>query len=631
MNGVLSFIWDRATKLCRLVAMSIRPSRQAGREYRNWYALLPLSMLLFLTTQHANAVPKVNLTGPISGQTFIAGSTVAISSTATDTTAPIAYVKYYSDSTFLGYGTVAPSYSINVPNFPAGSHNITAVATNTADVSASSSLVAITVAPILTTISLTQPYNGQAFTAGSALPLSATLANTGGHTYYVEYFWITAQLGYANPVPLRVNTAAPSYSDNIPSLPAGNFSIFAVATDTATGVSIPSAPISINVCVNTCQTNVAGVPLTVPTTRDPLVSPFAETSIWNTPIGSGAVYVPAQLSAYTNSADANINNWGAPMPQIDQDIIVLQPTAPLVTVAKSSVQWKGGDRCVPDTPLTVIQSVPVPSGFLVPNGPGNNSAAFLASDGRTIQQSQPFTLCTSGGEATAYLDFPSVDLYGQGVTGAHGGSKLSAIGGTLRIGELRPGGQPPRHALKIDIDTTNFLHPCSVISDCYRWPAIAADHDATSTYGTASTASPNIPLGMKMGALLAIPQSVDLTTIGLETKPAQMLAWTLQNYGAYIVDSSGLPAFGIAAENGPQGSMLTQFQNDWCFAMQDWVIHATTPTRNQCTSTMSTNPWVRDMQRLVVLLNLVDNNKKETPGGGGAPLQPFAPPLSVPN
>ncbi len=55
------------------------------------------------------------------------------------------------------------------------------------------------------------------------------------------------------------------------------------------------------------------------------------------PIGSGAVYVPANLSA-------NFGN-GAGMPQIDDERIVLKPTAPLTTINYSSVGWDGGNRC----------------------------------------------------------------------------------------------------------------------------------------------------------------------------------------------------------------------------------------------------------------------------------------------
>ena len=374
---------------------------------------------------------------------------------------------------------------------------------------------------------------------------------------------------------------------------------------------VPVAQVAtVKVSTVTVAATVAGVTLVTPTTRDALTWPFSTTSIWNTPIGSNAVYVYAQLPSVPRG-----NAWAA-MPQIDDEIIVTSPTAPSTPVAKSTAGWSGANRCGPiGVTAQALQAVPLPQEFVVPNSGSNNSAAILASDGRTILQSQPFTRCTAGQGATALVSSAPVDLYGPGTTGSHGGSGLSAIGGSLRLGELRPGGQPPRHALKIDVDAAAVLHKCSVKTDCYRWPAITADSYATSGTGYGTLGSTSIPAGMKMGALLAIPTSVDLTKIGFETAPGQMLAWTLQNYGAYIVDSTGGGGFAIEAENGANGSMRTQFAADWGYPMEAWVANNT--------------PWVRDIQRIQVLLALVDNNTAATPGGGGTALQPLAPALAI--
>jgi hypothetical protein len=118
---------------------------------------------------------------------------------------------------------------------------------------------------------------------------------------------------------------------------------------------------------------------------------------------------------------------------------------------------------------------------------------------------------------------------------------------------------------------------------------------------------------MKMGALLAIPSWKDISTLGLETEPGRQLAWTLQNYGAYIVDDTFGPAFALNAESGPDGSVRTQFKDDWEFNFEQRVKDNT--------------PWVRDMQRLIQALYVVDNNSPRNIGGGGEPRQPLAPPL----
>jgi hypothetical protein len=146
---------------------------------------------------------------------------------------------------------------------------------------------------------------------------------------------------------------------------------------------------------------------------------------------------------------------------------------------------------------------------------------------------------------------------------------------------------------------------------------------------------------MKMGALLAIPASTDISSLHLESEPGMMLAWTLQNYGAYIADSSGGPSFYIDADIGPNaafnGSKREEFFNDFCF------IDSTTNPPNQCVHmpfeervndgdgtgpNRTFYPWTRDVQKLVRALYLVDNNGRDSIGGGGTPRQPLAPPLA---
>jgi len=349
----------------------------------------------------------------------------------------------------------------------------------------------------------------------------------------------------------------------------------------------------------------AALPLAAQTAfRDPLVQPFAVDSVWNMPIGSGAQYVAINMSGTPG------NDVWAPMPQIDDDYIVFTPNAPLTAINYSDAAWTGRDRC-PATGGLLVQ-VPIPTSLVVPNTLGNNGAAFLMPDGRTIIQTQPFTRCVAGGPATSVIQFASVDIYGDGRLGGHGGSSLSTVGGTIRIGEFRPGA-PIQHAIKIDVDTPVILARCSTAADCFRWPAFTADAGAPGSYGTQN---PNPVPGMKMGALLAIPASTNLNALGLESVPGQMLAWTLQNYGAYIVDSSGGTGFVISAENGPNGSVRAQFAADFGTPLEQRVN--------------SNTPWSRDMQRLVQALYLVTNNGPTSIGGGGTPLQPLALALQPP-
>lgn len=354
--------------------------------------------------------------------------------------------------------------------------------------------------------------------------------------------------------------------------------------------------------VNQVWSFVAGAVPPPPAKRDPRAQPFASTSIWNTPIGSDAVF------AASNLVDDPGGDVWAPMPSIDGEIIVLHPTAPLTTINYSDAGWSGKNRCGATGGL--LAQVPMPADYVMPNANTNAGAAFLLADGRSILQMQPLARCVAGGPGTALVKFASVDLYGDGRLGGHGGSGLSSIGGSLRIGELRKGGEAPRHALKLNVDAYHELLRCPDAANCFRWPAVTADSYATTRYGVGNI---NQAAGMKMGALLAIPSTVSIASLGFETEPGKMLAWTLQNYGGYIVDDAYGPAFSFSAESGPDGVFGDQFQNDWGFALEQRVRDA--------------SPWVHDMQRIRHVLRVVDNNAADSVGGGGTPLQPLAPAL----
>lgn len=360
-----------------------------------------------------------------------------------------------------------------------------------------------------------------------------------------------------------------------------------------------------------------------PTTRDPKKWPFASTSIWNMPIGSNAQYVPAGIDNTPRD-----DGW-APMPGVDKEMIVMHPEAPALTIAYSSAGWSDTSRCsstgtAPSwTGLPV--TVPVPSSFIVPSDGGNNCASFLMADGHTIVEVQPFTRCAGKSYGTALLRFTEypIDLYGDGAYGSHGGSGLSGVGGSLRVGELQT--EAPRHALKMNVDPEVEFGTCTSAAAscrtsvqnacCYRWPAYAAD-SAMAEYGALN---PTKTKAMKMGSLLAIPASTNILALGLETEPGRMLAWTLQNYGTYIVDSTGGAALDFSAENGPDGSFDASFQAKWGYPFEGRVHDGDGNASNAA--------FVRDVRRVVAALYVVANNGPTSIGGGGTPRQPLAPAL----
>jgi hypothetical protein len=337
--------------------------------------------------------------------------------------------------------------------------------------------------------------------------------------------------------------------------------------------------------------------------RDPLEQPFATDSIWNMPIGSGATYVAADIVLPTSNALLG-----------DDDIIVLTPTAPSTPLYRNKADWNPNVSRCPWDAGALIYDVPLPTSFVVGDTPTsstpNNGLAALLADGRTIKQTQPFARCTAGAPGTSDAVSPDVDLYGPGIPGAHGGSGLSAIGGTLRVGELRPNGGHVHHVLKMELFAHQNYYDDGNHADCYRWPATDCDgywNDSTSSleYG-----GKNPSLGP--GSLLAIPPTTSIASLGLTTGAAQELAWTLQNYGAYLVDDTAWSSVSICTESGPAGSFQTQFQSDWG-----------TPFTTNGTS----SAFAKDMLVIYAHLSVIGDNAPTTIGGGGTPLQPLAAPL----
>jgi hypothetical protein len=337
--------------------------------------------------------------------------------------------------------------------------------------------------------------------------------------------------------------------------------------------------------------------------RDPFKWPFSQTSIWNMPIGSDAVYVHAHIE---KAMEAGMT--------IDEDYIVMTPQEEAMGIYENNAGWdRTKDRCTVDGPLLFY--APIPKKFIVSKETWdgltpNAGLAVLMPDKHTIRQTQPFAHCSENQAGTSKYIFPDVDIYGEGISGAHGGSGLSAIGGTLRLGELTPESGPIRHAMKINVFGRKNLY-YDAITYGFRWPATSSDNYAADNYYKDRT-NPVVE-ACRMGALLALPARMNLDSLNFETKPARILAEAFKNYGAYIVDDTAWDVYAICVEWSPDGRFDDEFKKNWGFSMK--------------TSSKDT-PWARDMDRIFLNLYVVNNNSSASIGGGGTPLQALAPALN---
>ena len=158
------------------------------------------------------------------------------------------------------------------------------------------------------------------------------------------------------------------------------------------------------------------------------------------------------------------------------------------------------------------------------NQDNNNAMALLMPDNVTLVQMQPAYRCegfpspllarwgnlTDGGPQRFAN---TTSIFGDGTGGAHGGSGLSSVGGSIRLGELLPGAPPIPHTLKIELANwwyygSTQLNPKTANNGGrtqYVWPATGSNEGFNN--GTSGSYTGQ-NLGVVPGALLAIPANI---------------------------------------------------------------------------------------------------------------------------
>jgi len=324
-------------------------------------------------------------------------------------------------------------------------------------------------------------------------------------------------------------------------------------------------------------------------TRNAWLWPFAATSIWNMPIGSGAVLQKANFKeAYCISID-------------DEYLVKVPAGSPTVDVYAPSgwqTRWPGNRK---------LGTMQVPADFYLADArqgsTPNNCAAFLMPDGRTIRQLEPCCrLETGNARIVGYLHDEDQDIYGEGIKGTHYGSGLSAIGGSIRKGELTSN-EPIRHALKLNIWCNKYAYYDHGTRQGYIWPADRNDSYAASGNNAYGGTNPNL----RMGTLLTIPQNMTAEDLGITTEVGKKLFYALQNYGCYVADDSAWDCYAFSAEDGVRDEVQAKYG-----------INLNSNRNNN-------DAYYHDSMKLIQNLYIVTNNSPTSIGGGGTPCKPLAP------
>jgi hypothetical protein len=129
-----------------------------------------------------NQLPTVSITSPANGATFTAPANITINATAADSDGTVSKVDFYEDGALIGTDTTSP-YSVTWSNAPAGSHSLTAVATDNLGATRTSTAVGITVnATGTTTVSFQDGVSGYTGTRDTKIKSDAATTNYGTNT-----------------------------------------------------------------------------------------------------------------------------------------------------------------------------------------------------------------------------------------------------------------------------------------------------------------------------------------------------------------------------------------------------------------------------------------------------------------
>lgn len=352
-----------------------------------------------------------------------------------------------------------------------------------------------------------------------------------------------------------------------------------------------------------------------PPCRDRFLAPFTPTSIWNHPIGSSAHYIPAGI--YSGSPSSRTS----PPVCFHNDLeyaVLATPSTPNLTWMDTSGDFPGSCSTI----AKPVSTLPFPPTFTTSCDPNNAGAAVLLPDNRTLVQLQPLyrhnlTHFVAWYHTGAPIPFPwEMDILGDGALGAHGGSGLSAIGGSIRSGELSATTPPITHALKLELWAHAFYFANWTTMDpksAYTWPATGSDSYTFNTQGAGYNGTNPY---LKPGALLAVPPATSATLAPtLTTTPAAKILHALTFYGAYIVDDTGSRAGGGAF--CAQDTVNAEVEAEYGYSIA--ISKPLTPTQG--------GDFYKDLVAIYQALSVVVNNGPESVGGGGVPLAPMAPPI----
>ena len=323
---------------------------------------------------------------------------------------------------------------------------------------------------------------------------------------------------------------------------------------------------------------------------------FSTSSPWNTPIASGATTsVVAGLAAL----DGGLTSWSGG----SVAIYYAQPTDPLVPILYNANTWsniaagtwlQSGNSAaveqqilasssttdpIPGNPYSTQtagltwNSTPsglpasydawnqlpgqtlyayVPAGALPPANSSDGETVIIQPNGMALELYCPVVLSSGAWVSEMYSETNALSGLGVGEENGRRASMIESYAGVVRDIDVTSG--TIDHALAIVV-------PPSLLAQAFTGPALAFDSNSSDYSGT-----------LPMGAQLALPSSLNLSSLDLQTSFGLELAKAAQTYGMYVVDRGG-SGVSVLTQNNPTTPALA----NWSSAEQqdlNAIIHA---------------------------------------------------------
>jgi T5SS/PEP-CTERM-associated repeat protein len=315
---------------------------------------------------------------------------------------------------------------------------------------------------------------------------------------------------------------------------------------------------------------------------------FASTSPWNTPItsdagssaipgigsviagltgwdpssGSVAIYyaqtsdplVPVLYNPETYSMVAS-GSWlrTGNTAAVEQQILATSsatdpiPANPYST-SVAGLTWNSTPSGLPDDYNQWVQGagqtlyIYAPSG-ITPTASSDGQTVIIQPDGMAIELYSPIVLSTGQIVSSAFSATNALSGSGTGEDNGRTASMIENYAGVLRDIDVTSG--TIDHALAIVV-------PQSMLTAAVTGPALAFDANTTGYTGS-----------LAMGSHLALPSTLNISSLDLLTALGNEIAQAAQTYGEFIVDSGG-SGISIVTQNDPTSAAL----NTWSSALQ---------------------------------------------------------------